>query len=138
MEETKPTAKELGFHPSYKKMDKEQSMMFLQVMMGSPKGEIPDEEAPFILKVLRSRIAALNLPIKFSVKGEVIAMILSDGIPGRMMALLIDCLTRFEGQEVTEEELVDIYPWGFYSDESFADYIDNYIKPRKCKWSDIY
>jgi len=133
------TAKELGFVPKYEPLSNKNTEYLVTILMGGPMKEILDTEAPFPIQVLRKRISGLNLPIKFTPKAELIALILTEGNPGKMITLLIDCLTEFQGETIDENSLCEnLYPWGFYTYESFVDYIDNYIKPRKVKWSNIY
>lgn len=135
METPTKTAKELGLIPKYEPMTPEQTKMLTRVLIGTPVENI---EMPFVIRILEKRIEVMQLPIKFTVKGKFAALTLSEGNPGKMMTILIDCLTKYEGQEVDGGMICDIYPIGFYSENSFMDYVDNYIKTRQVKWSQIY
>ena len=66
------------------------------------------------------------------------AEMLTKGVPGKGVALLIDCLTKHKGETITLKELTELYPWGFYKEEVCEDYIDNYLKPKKVKWAELY
>jgi len=130
---------ELGFVPQYCQMTEEQTEMLMKVLFTKEKDiNIPDDNIPFVLQILDKRIKAAKLPIKFSVKGKFAAMVLSSGNPGRIVTILIDCLTEYEGQTVTDEMICNIYPWGFYNNNSFFEYVEKYLKPRRVKWSQIY
>jgi hypothetical protein len=91
-----------------------------------------------ILNIIDKRIEALDLPIKFNPMGKLTLLALSDSNPGRAISILIDCLTLHEGEEITADMLCRMYPWGHYNEATFVDYIDNYLKPRKVKWSEVY
>jgi hypothetical protein len=58
--------------------------------------------------------------------------------PGSAIILLIDTLNKYEGQIVTIKMLAELYPMGFYDEASLIKVIDEEIKPRKRKWSEIY
>ena len=96
----------------------------------------------FSIEVLLKRIEVLNLPIEFNPTGLIAAYAMSNNNPGRIVTLLIDCLTKYEGKTVTACMLADLYPYGFYNEETFAKYVDDYLKnPEvrgKVKWGTIY
>ena len=100
--------------------------------------QIPEKELPHVIRILDKRIEVMKLPIKFNLKAKLLLFVLTDSNPGRMMLALIDSLTKYEGKEVTEGEICDIYPEGFYSEESVLEYVEKYCKTRLCKWSEIY
>ena len=134
-------AKDLN--PSFQPMNDSQCRLFLMAaMMGKneqqgPAAEEVDKE--FLIRVLNTRIEVLKLPITFSLSGKVAVLALCDR-PGYVVALLIDCLNAYEGQEVTASMLADLYPTGFYNEETFARYADDYLKApnKKVKWAEIY
>jgi hypothetical protein len=140
--EIKETAKELGFISTYSPMSEEQTHQFMSILLGEMKEGFEEmmssEEAPFPIQILNKRVELMELPISFTAKAKMLALILTEGNPGRIMTVLIDCLTRFEGQEVDDYKLIQVYPEGFYSENSFIDLVDNYFKLRKVKWSEIY
>jgi hypothetical protein len=100
------------------------------------------EENVFAVEVIMKRIEAYGLPISFTPEGLIGAYALSENIPGRVVVLLIDCLTKFEGQTVTASMLADLYPFGFYSEETFTRYVDKYLKDKdmrpRVRWACIY
>ena len=100
--------------------------------------KIPEEELPFTCRIVQKRIEALKLPITFSKTALFAVDLFAMGNPGRAVALLVDCLTKYEGLNIGMKELTELYPWGFYNTETFEDYVDNYLKPRKLKWAEIY
>ena len=88
--------------------------------------------------IIRKRIEAFNLPISFRDTGLLALEAIANGNPGRAIVCLIDCLHKFEGEEVTASKMCDLYPYGHYNEETFEDYVDNYLKTRKIKYSEIY
>lgn len=108
--------------------------------------EVAESEYPqfgFVPAVIGKRLSVLGLDgIAFAESGIAGLNAIADGNPGRAIVVLIDLLTKYSepGKKklITSVDLADIYPFGHYSDEVLRDYIDNYIKPRKVKWSEIY
>jgi hypothetical protein len=96
----------------------------------------------FVIEVILKRIEVMNLPISFTPEGLIAAYALTENVVGRAIALLIDCLTKWEGQTVTASMLADLYPFGFYSEETFSKYVNDYLKNpdlrSKIKWAEIY
>lgn len=138
MEESLLTAKELGFKPNYTPMDREQFEVLINLMF-TESLDIPKEERPFGVQILDKRIEGLEFPIKMNDRTKLFILSLSNGNPGKIVTILIDCLTKFEGREATVENICEeLYPMGFYSDQSFTDYVNNYLKPHRCKWSQVY
>lgn len=135
------TATQLGFNPRYSEMSREQSELLMSVIFSSMKCDevdIPEEEKPHPIKMIEKRIEVIKLPITLKPSAKLAILILTDGNPGKMNAALIDCLIRFENKEVSVGEICELYPMGFYSDKSALEYIDNYLKTKKTKWSEIY
>ena len=100
---------------------------------------IDENEKSMAMDVVLKRIKAFDLPIGFTIPGLVALECLAGGNAGSLIVILIDCLNKYEGRmDVSLKDLSDIYPFGFYNDEVFTDYVDNYLKPRKLKWSQIY
>ena len=118
--------------------------IFLAAVMLETKSQtepiptLSEVEHTFTMKVILKRIESLQLPISFSTTGLIAMEGLAEGNPGRAVTLLIDCLTAYEGKEVSAYDISKLYPWGFYNEAVFEDYVDNYLKPRKVKWSEIY
>src|SRR5512137_2310528 len=101
---------------------------------GKPSPSIDEQ---FLVQILNKRIEVHKLPISFSDGAKLCVLALTDR-PGSVVALLIDCLTNFEGQTVTSKQLADLYPVGFYDEPTMIRYIDEYLKPKKVKWAEIY
>lgn len=99
---------------------------------------ILEEESIFPFKVLQTRIDKGKLPIRFTLMGALAAVSLADGNIGKVVTILIDCLTVYKDQDITASKISELYPWGFYNEETFEDYVDNYLKERKCEWSYLY
>jgi len=106
-----------------------------------PRDELRKEQIP-VIEIILKRIEVLNLPITFTPEGLMAAYAMTEGNPGRAVTILIDCLTEHEGKTVNASMLADMYPYGFYSEETFTDYVDNYLKNpevrNQIKWAEIY
>lgn len=133
-----------GLSPSYQPMDQKKSELFVMASMaealpGSTDrvGLEKDLDQQFFIKVLNARIEGMKLPIKFTPEGKLAILALSE-VVGAAVVILIDCLNAFEGKEVTAGMLADLYPVGFYDEKTFHRYVEDYLKPRKCKWADVY
>ena len=132
-----PTAKELGFNPIFQPMNQDDTMLFVQIY-GSGELEIPENEIPHPIKIIDRRIEVLNLPIELTMKAKLLLLVLTGGNPGKMVGSLIDCLVKYEDKTVDCGMVADLYPDGFYSDISFHEYVEKYLKLKKSKWSEIY
>ena len=95
------------------------------------------DDLPWEPRAVDKRIEAFNLPIKFTPLALLSFTAFATNIGGAI-TILIDCLGKFEGQEVTVEKLCDLYPYGWYTEESFAKYVDEYLKPQKFEWAKVY
>lgn len=101
--------------------------------------KIPDDDIPFSVRIITQRIKVMQLPISFTKKALFMGFVITNGNPGAMVTLLIDSLTKFEGKTVTGDMLsIELYPWGFYAQESFWEYVEEYLRPQKVKWGFIY
>lgn len=132
-----PTAMELGFKPIFQPMTPDQTNLFFQIYL-SDEIEIPENEIPHPIKIIDRRIEVLELPIQITMSAKVLLVVLTDGNPGRMVASLIDCLVKYENRTVNKDMIIELYENGFYSDASFHEYVENYLKIKKSKWSEIY
>ena len=94
-------------------------------------------EEHFLVQVLDRRIEAFKLPIKFTVPAKLAVLAYVDR-PGGVVTLLIDCLNAYEGKTVDVGMLTDLYPEGFYDEKTLMRYVDDYLKPKKVKWAEIY
>ena len=115
-------------------------MLFVAATMGEiQKSPINKEELSklFLAQIINKRIEVMKLPIKFTDHALVAVSAFCDR-PGYAVALLVDCLNKYEGQTVDCGMLADLYPMGFYDEPSLMKYVDDYLKPRKVKWAEIY
>lgn len=121
-------------------LSEEQSKLFLACLMSELEGvslNLPEAEWPFLSQIVRKRIEVMKLPIKFT--GQALMAINAlTGVPGGAVVVLIDALTRHEGETVTMDKLSELYPFGFYDEDAFADYVDNHLKPHRVKWAEVY
>ena len=88
--------------------------------------------------IIRANLRIRNLPISFTENAIMSIVLLTQGVPGKQIVALVDLLTEYEGKEITMRTLSEMYPYGMYKEEVFMDYIDNYLKPNKVKWSELY
>src|SRR4030042_1767272 len=94
----------------------------------------------FFIKVLENRIEVMKLPITFTI-GAKLSILSFAKVIGHMIIILIDCLTKYYVDKpvvIDCQKLIELYPFGFYREEVVIDYVDNYLKPRKVKWAEIY
>lgn len=134
-----------GLNPTYKAMDPKRAELFvvasfteIEAKTKSPSEDVTKAvDGEFLIKILNARIEVMKLPITFSLAGKMAALALTDR-PGAMVVLLIDCLNAFEGKTIGPGQLADLYPLGFYDEETLESYVENYMKPRKVKWADVY
>ena len=133
-------------NPTFKRLSDRDSRMFVIATlneMADKKGEKPSEEVmravegSFLIQILNKRIEVFKLPIQFTSSAKMAILAYVDR-PGSLVALLIDCLTAYEGKTVDVNMLVELYPDGFYDEETMIRYIDEYLKPRTVKWAEIY
>lgn len=97
------------------------------------------EKVAFPLKIIQDRISRFELPISFTGPGLLATLAYTMGNPGRTVALLVDVLNCYPaGTTITAEKMVDMYPDGTYTEEAFCKYVDEYLKPKKIPWSEIY
>jgi hypothetical protein len=124
-------------HQALKKDDMKILLFFIEADFAKAKDiEIEEKDIPIAAKIIQKRIDALNLPIKFTQRA-LLAVICFVDSPGEAVILLVDALTKYEGKTVTLTDLIDLYPMGFYDENSVGKYID-ILKARKIKWSEIY
>ena len=65
--------------------------------------------------------------------------ILSGGNPERAIMMLIDLCGTFKNRSIiTSEEIIEKYPTGIYSDDTFMNICDNYVKTGKVLFSEMY
>lgn len=106
--------------------------------------EIAEDRLPFPFKVAIRRLEVFGLPWTFSV-GAFLCLGLFPGTIGGTMVMLIDLLGEYGDNQVTVEDVVKVYPWGFYSEEALSKRIDEIktdeAKPesdRTIKYSYVY
>jgi hypothetical protein len=103
-----------------------------------------DKKLPFPMRVLKGRLVKAELPINFTVNGAIAMTAVTHGNPGRMVAGLVNILTHYvdvkksENHIVNVSDVVRVYPNGDLNEENMLDYIDNYLKPNRVKWAELY
>lgn len=133
---------ETVFKGSVEPLDNERMEILTLSLLAEGTGQAIDPKARnnpnwFLCAIIEKRIEGLKLPIKFTDFALIAHLAFSDR-PAKSVIVLIDALTRYEGKTVTAEMLCELYPDGFYTEMAMIDYIDNYLKARKVKWSEIY
>lgn len=129
-----------GLAPEYSQpLDNEQSEAMLQLMFldEEPEGmraEVIEQDV--VCAIVCKRIDVLDLPVKVSTKGLVYLSLICKGNPGRSVVTLIDILDT-EIEDVTMDDIVNLYPWGHYNEDRLGVVIDEH-KQRVHKWSHIY
>ena len=63
----------------------------------------------------------------------------ANGNPGKAIIMLIDlCGTYKDKKEITMDDFVNKYPFGFYDMDTMINIGDNYIKTGKVLFSEMY
>jgi len=74
------------------------------------------------MSIILKRIKAFKLPIEFTATGLLAVECLSGGNPSKLIVILIDCLNEHRGRtDVSLKDLSDMYPFGFYNDETLKE-----------------
>jgi hypothetical protein len=130
-----PSRNEINCKP----LDEEQSKLFLNCMLNDVFNiDINSKvENLFFSKIIQKRIEVLDLPIKFTCYGMLMVSALCS-TPGEVIILLCDCLYHYEGKRVSVNDISNLYPFGFYNEETVLNIIDNYMKARVHPWSQVY
>ena len=116
-------------------LDKETFKLFLSMaLMEKENQPFPDvpSEGRFLSNIIRKRIEVLKLPIKFTEYDLFVDR------PGSAVLLLIDALTKYEDETITIKKLAELYPNGFYDEQTLVTIIDEELKTGKRKWAEIY
>ena len=144
---TKELAKAEGIKLDHKPMSTEQSEVFIQLTMMGKEARIEAIDkmrtTQSICNLAIKRIESLNLPIDLDVC--FLIDIFAEGVPGRAVFMIIDLMNYYEDnlKEVNmkadwDVAVTEIYPWGFYSNETIVNIVDNYVKTNKLRNSEIY
>ena len=96
-----------------------------------------EAELPWPALAVRKRIEVMKLPISFT-STALFSFAAFTGVVGGYITILIDCLNKFEDKIVTLDDLIDLYPNGWYTEESFGYYVDNHLKKKTFKWAEVY
>jgi len=133
-----------GCSPMSEGAMQEYAMAVMMETMGEkaiPMDELRKERI-HVIEIMVKRIEVFKLPIEFTPEGLIASYAMTENNPGRAVTLLIDCLTKHEGKTVNASMLADMYPHGFYSEETLMDYVDNYLRNieirNQIKWAEIY
>ncbi len=139
-----------GKNISYEPFDVEQTKLFIMFTMSNNEDNdksfikelLSSDEYnnQFLTQILKKRIEVFNLQDK--IDDEALAMYLCFNIcsPGAAIIYLIDLLEFYEtkGRKATIGDISNIYPMGFYDENSLLFIIDNITKPKLSIWSQIY
>jgi len=145
---------------NFNQLEQEATKLLAYLVMGEssnpnhPIDKTIEKEMP--IQIIQKRINVLGLPIKLNSYALISSLIFSTNA-GRAVVFLIDILrslpnsgelhSKWCDKKLTEDDIKSIdlnyicenvYPFGVYKEEVFGDYIDNYLKPRKVNWSEIY
>lgn len=137
---------ERGLHPNHLNLTQDQTkfmmMLELQPMTLNEIWEDKEFQDEFIVKVFNGRIAAYKLEDMVDPKLFVYGVLVY-GVdnPGKGNIFLIKLLEHFHknGTIATINDLsMNIFPFGFYDDESCRNIIDYCIKPKVTTFSELY
>ena len=136
---------------SYKKLDKEEIELFVTLSLVTREKETGEElknkfeefaKVDPLTNLIYLRYKhfkdELVLPEITPLVFSTIA-ILSGGNPGRAIMMLIDLCGTFKNRSIiTSEEIIEKYPTGVYSDDTFMNICDYYVKTGKVLFSEMY
>lgn len=128
---------------SCQEFEEENAKLYAMACLIDKSGKEAPEDEYFnsigATQILKRRIEVFKLPITFTMTGIIGMLAMTNGVPGRAVVLLVDCLNELPpGSVVNASTLGEIYPWGFYKEEIFGRYVDEVMKPKKINWSHIY
>lgn len=95
----------------------------------------------FAYQVALRRIQSLNLQDKVSEHMALLAVLYEISNPGQVIIMLMSLLDFYDENNkkaTTEDVIVQIFPNGFYADETCLYIIDNFIKTGSAKNAVIY
>lgn len=127
----------------YSKLDGEEVKLLITVFNNTNDQEMfNDILETTVGKFVNGKINSFNLTNKVNLNT---ALGLSAGfnllIPGQIVLMLID-LVNFYDKYQKEATMLDafqkIYPMGFYNEDSFIKIVDEYLKSKRLKNSEIY
>lgn len=133
---------ELGYSPFQEK----ESHHFITLMMMEPEDrkavclQIAETENPSIFLIAYKRWLHYGMQEKIALETLLLVDLFARGVPGRAVMILIDMLNIHEdtGQIVTFSEVINLYPMGFYDDNTFKVILDGYVKTGLLRNFDIY
>ena len=140
---------DIGF--DYKKSDQKEIELFITLSLVTrekeTREELKDKFEEFVkedsltnliylrYKYFKDKLVLPEItPLVFST-----IAILSGGNPGRAIMMLIDLCGTFKNRSIiTSEEIIEKYPTGVYSDDTFMNICDYYVKTGKVLFSEMY
>lgn len=144
MSDANPFVEKLSKPKNTKPLTKASSEVFFKAVILENMGKridlkrVDEKDMTSTMKLILKRIEHFKLPINFTVEGMIAVEAIAGGVPGKIVVVMIDCLDRYKDKLVTAKMVGDLYPWGFYNDHIFAEYLDSYIKENKVEWAHIY
>lgn len=127
----------------YKALNTEQVQMFMGVLMLNDDTKIKE----FILQDSISQIIQRRIDIykdkleipEIDPKVIAIISIMSEGNPGRAIAMLIELCYDFNSEvKIYTDDITKIYPQGFYDEATFRVIVDEILKPHKLPYTIMY
>lgn len=136
---------------SYKKLDKEEVELFVTLSLVTREKEISEELKNKFEEFAKVDPLTNLIYLRYKYFKDELALpeitplvfntiaILSGGNPGRAIMMLIDLCGTFKNRSIiTSAEIVEKYPNGIYSDDTFMDICDHYVKTGKVLFSEMY
>ena len=132
------------------KMDRETSEVFMQLGFGrnedfkkllSQQIAMAKETAG-IIAIVHKRYQHYKEEFKLPDLDDKVLILIdlfANGNPGKAIIMLIDlCGTYKDKKEITMDDFVNKYPFGFYDMDTMINIGDNYIKTGKVLFSEMY
>lgn len=122
------------------RLDEEQFKLLIMLSQLNNTHEALIEEAfDFPYKLIKKRLEVIKKPIEMTPRAIGALAVLTNGVPGRLVMSIIDALNNpTKDNKWDLQDICNLYPNGFYSDKTFENIVDNYLKTKELPNSDIY
>jgi hypothetical protein len=128
-------------------LNKEKSILLINLTISEDRNsgmaqKVLDEiKGEFLYNVYKKRVEVMKLPLKMTPEALLFLLSISDRA-GHVTCFIIDCLELqrdLKKETLTLSDIViNLYPWGFYTEEAFIERIDEEIKQGKSEFSFVY
>ena len=141
---TKPTLKEAikqeGIIPLYTSMAREHVELFIAMHMLEGE-DVPEVLEEPLVKIMKNKLSLIEKENVITEKAYVGLLSLGIDNPGKAVVTVIDVLNYLDKKDKERfefDDIVNLYPMGTYEQETFIEIVDKIMKPKKCRYSELY